>query len=148
MDLLAKIFLPLTTKPVYFLLDIFFDVSLDGSKIILPGVCIQIINACVSVSAYYLLIVLNLSTPEINLAKRMYMILFSFLLFLILNIVRIFVLSILAFNNSSVFNLTHEIFLYLVSIIFVVGIWFLTVKSFRIRAIPFYSDLINLYKRT
>ena len=73
------------------------------------------------------------------------MIFLSFGCFLILNIARIFFLSIAYVNGYSWFDFTHKLFWYLGSSIFVVGIWFAEVKLFKIKQIPFYSDLKFLY---
>jgi len=143
------IFTPLTVYPVYFLLGLFFDVVLLSKiHILLNNIPIELIPACIAGSAYYLLLVLNLSTPKIKLKKRIYAILFSFAAFLILNILRIFILSFLAVTGSSYFNTTHTIFWYGFSTIIVVGIWFAEVKIFKIKKIPFYSDMKFLYKKS
>ncbi len=143
------IFTPLTVYPVHFLLGLFFDVALLSKiNILINNVPIELIPACIAGSAYYLLLVLNLSTPKIKLKKRIYAILFSFAAFLILNILRIFILSSLAITGFSYFNVTHTIFWYGFSTIIVVGIWFAEVKIFKIREVPFYSDIKFLYKRS
>ena len=120
------IFTPLTIYPVYFLLNIFFDASLSGNIITLRN-CIQIemIDACIAGSAYYLLFVLNVSVPGIKLKKRINMILLSFLVFLIVNILRIFLLSLIFITGYAWFEITHKLFWYLLSTIFVVSIWFI-----------------------
>ena len=140
------IFTPLTIYPVYFFLNLFYDASLLGNTITINFISIEIIQACVAGSAYYLLLILNLSTPNIKINKRIKMIFLAFLSLLILNILRIFFLSILAISGSSFFEITHIIFWYAISIVFVVGIWFTQVKNFKITQIPFYSDLKSLYK--
>ena len=141
------IFTPLTVYPVYFLLKIFFGVSLISQIVILVGqtIPIEIIEACVAGSAYYLLLILNLTTGKIKTKTRVYMILFAFLSFLIVNIIRIFLLSLLAISGSSFFDITHIVFWYFISTIFVVAIWFIQVKIFRIKEIPLYSDIKSLY---
>lgn len=138
------IFLPLTVYPVYYLLKIFFDVSLIANVMLVNGTSIEIIGACVAGSAYSLLAILNLSTPEIKIKKRILILSLSFLSFLILNLLRIFLLSILLISGNSWFDFTHKLFWYVGSTIFVVGIWFLSVKIFKIKKIPFYSDIKNL----
>lgn len=136
------VFTPLTVYPVYFLLNLFFDASLTGSVITLAGSFpIALIGACIAGSAYYLLLILNLSTPKIKLQKRLNIIFLSFVAFLVINILRIFLLSIMAFSGSSLFDITHRLFWYLGSVVFVVGIWFFMVKSFKLKEIPFYSDI-------
>ncbi len=143
------IFTPLTVYPVYFLLGLFFNVTLF-SKIyfLINNIPIELISACIAGSAYYLLFVLNLSTPDIKLKTRIYAILFSFATFLILNILRIFILASLAATNFSYFDVTHTILWYGFSTIIVVGIWFVEVKIFKIKEIPFYSDIKFLYKKS
>ena len=143
------IFTPLTIYPVYFLLGLFFNVTLLSKiYIIINNISIELIPACIAGSAYYLLLVLNLSTPKIKLKKRVYAILFSFAAFLILNILRIFILSLLAVTGFSDFDVTHTIFWYGFSTIIVVGIWFAEVKIYKIKKIPFYSDMKFLYKKS
>ncbi len=143
------IFTPLTIYPVYFLLGLFFDVIiLSKINILVNNIPIELISACIAGAAYYLLLVLNLSTPKIKLKKRVYAILFSFAAFLILNILRIFILSFLAVTGFSYFNATHTISWYGLSTIIVVGIWFAEVKIYKIKKIPFYSDIKFLYKKS
>ena len=140
-----KVFLPLTIWPVYFLLKFFYEIAIYGNLFDIAGVKIEIINACVAGSAYYLLLILNLTT-KMKLRKRALSLLFSFLALLILNIARISVLSVFYLENFSFFDITHKIFWYALSVFFVVGIWFLTVKLFRIKEVPVYSDVNKLIK--
>ncbi len=143
---------PLTVYPTYFLLNLFFDASLIGNIITISGCFpIEIIEACVAGSAYYLLLILNLSTPNIKLKKRLNIIALSFFILLIINILRIFFLSIMYVSGSGLFDITHKIFWYLANIIFIVGIWFFMVKKFKLTKIPFYSDIkffIDLKKKS
>ena len=145
------VFTPLTVYPVYFLLDLFFGASLSGNIVTVYSCFpIEIIEACVAGSAYYLLLILNLSTPGIVLKKRLKIILESFLALLIINILRIFFLSIMYVSGSGLFDITHKIFWYFANIFFIVGIWFFMVKSFKLKEIPFYSDIMfffNLRKK-
>ncbi len=142
------IFTPLTTYPIYFLLNLFFDASLKGNVInIANKFSIEIISACVAGSAYYLLLILNLSIQKIKLQKRLNLIFLAFLSFLIINILRIFLLSILYIFRFSWFDIAHKIFWYLGSIILVILVWFAEVKFFKIKEIPFISDIKFLYKK-
>ena len=144
------IFTPLTVYPVYFLLNLFFDASLVSQTIVFVGqkISIELIEACIAGSAYYLLLILNLTTLGIKTKTRLYMILFSSLSFLIINILRIFLLSLLAISDSPLFKIAHVVFWYLLSTVFIVGIWFVQVKVFKIKNTPLYSDLKFLYKLT
>ncbi|MDP2628503.1 MAG: pacearchaeosortase [Nanoarchaeota archaeon] len=145
--LLYLIFTPLTLYPVYFLLNLFYDVSLRGDFIMIGYRSIELIGACIAGSAYYLLLIFNLSVPDVKLKKRFKMLAFAFLAFLVINIIRIFLLSILFLSNSQWFDITHKLFWYVGSIVFVVGIWFFEVKYFKIKKIPIYSDLRFLFKK-
>jgi exosortase/archaeosortase family protein len=143
------IFTPLTVYPVYFLLGLFFDaVLLSKTNILVNNLPIELISACIAGAAYYLLLVLNLSIPKIKLKTRINAIIFSLIAFLILNILRIFVLSSLAVTGFAYFNVTHTVFWYGFSTIIVVVIWFAEVKIYKIKEIPFYSDLKFLYKKS
>lgn len=142
------IFTPLTVYPVYFLLNLFFDTSLIGNTLVISDYAIEIIEACVAGSAYYLLLILNLSVPKIKLHKRLNMISLSFLSLLIINILRIFLLSLFLLSDSPWFFITHKLFWYLLSIFIVIGIWFIEVKLFKIKEIPFYSDLKFLFEKS
>jgi|TARA_Y100000310_G_scaffold329841_1_gene400407 exosortase/archaeosortase family protein len=143
------IFTPLTIYSIYFLFNLFFDTSLLGNIFILnEKIAIELIKACIAGSAYYFLLILNLSIPKIKIAKRIKMIIFAFSSLLLINILRIFFLSLVAYSGYSFFDIAHELFWYFMSIIFVVGIWFAEVKVFKIKEIPFYSDLRFLHKKS
>jgi exosortase/archaeosortase family protein len=142
-----KIFTPLTVWPVYWLLNLVYDmVSVSDIIIYINTFHIDLISACIAGSAYYLLLILNLTTPKIKPMTRFYAILSSFAVFLVINILRIFILSIMAYSGNSYFDAAHKFFWYSVSTLFVVGIWFAEVKVFRIKEIPFYSDLKFLFR--
>lgn len=141
------IFTPLTIYPVYFLLGLFFNANLVGNMIFLNGnSLIEIIEACVIGSAYYLLLILNLTIPQIKLKKRIKAIIFSFGILLLINIFRIFLLSVLFASKSDFFEIAHKFLWYFGSIVIVILIWFLTVRIFKIKKIPVYSDFKTVLK--
>jgi len=140
------IFTPLTILPVYFVMSLFFETFLFGELMITNGLAVEFIRACIAGSAYFLLLILNLSTPKIPLEKRILMILISFSALLILNIFRIILLIFVFFNGFYFFDVAHIFFWYFMSTIFVVSIWFFQVWYFKIKEIPFYSDLKYLIK--
>ena len=146
--LFYKIFSPITIHLIYNISNIFLDVSLNGRIISFSGFSIELINACIAGSAYYLLLILNLSTPDIKLKKRLKLIFSSFLIFLILNIIRIFFLSWLLYLGSNFFDIAHKVFWYALSTIFVVAIWFFQVKFYKIKKIPFYSDIRYIFNKS
>lgn len=143
------IFTPLTSWITYFILDLFYKVSLSGIIISINNcAAIELIRACVAGSAYYLLLIFNLTIPNIKIIERLKMILFAFFTFFILNIIRIVILSVMHVSESSLFDITHQIFWYFLSIVFVVLIWIIEIKLFNIKQIPLYSDIKNLYTQS
>lgn len=142
------LFTPLTVYFTYFILNIFFGATLSGTTIFLGslGYPIEIIGACVAGSAYFLLLIFNLSVPNINILKRLKIIGFAFLSFFFVNSMRIIILSAIYILKPEIFDLTHMLSWYIGSIVLVVGIWFLEVKLFKIKDIPFYSDIKSVFK--
>jgi exosortase/archaeosortase family protein len=140
------VFTPATVYPVYWLLKIFYSAGLSGLILTVNGKEIEIINACIAGAAYFLLLALNLSTRNIFLKKRVKILLVSFSAFLILNIARIFLLSVLLINEAFFFDIAHLLFWYVLSVLFVFLIWIFTAKIFRIKEIPFISDFCYLKK--
>lgn len=139
-DRIYELFLPITIYPSFWILNIFYDVVLSGRDIIVGEASIEIINACVAGSAYFFLIALNFSIRE-KAKKRTKMVAFAILTFLVLNILRIVFLGVLFFEGNSFFDFAHITFWYLISVVFVVGIWIAETKIFGIKRIPFYSDI-------
>ena len=134
------IFTPLTIYPVNSILSLFCNSHLIGNQITINNFQIELVDACIAGSAYYLLLLLNLSIP-MNLKKRIYSIAFSFLIFLAINILRISVFTILLVNSFEYFDVTHKIFWYFLSGVIVFLVWFITIKTFKIKEIPFYNDI-------
>ena len=95
-----------------------------------------------------MLLILNLATPKIKFKNRITILVLAFVAFLVFNLLRIFILSLFASSDYSFFGITHKVFWYVGSTIILVGIWFTEVKFFKIKEIPFYSDLKFLYKKT
>lgn len=141
LPIIYKILFPLTLYPSAFLLGLFYNISINKDIIILDSRSfIQIIPACIAGSAYLFLLILNLST-SMNVRTRINSIMLSFTILLILNILRIVILSILYHNNFVYFDFTHKLFWYILSTIFIISIWFYIIKLFSIKNIPFYTDL-------
>jgi hypothetical protein len=70
----------------------------------------------------------------------------SFASFLIINILRIFFIGVMFIENFSYAEFAHIFFWYFGSIFMVILIWFVEVKIFRIKDIPFYTDVKYLIK--
>jgi exosortase/archaeosortase family protein len=142
-------FLKLTIYPSSYLINFLYPAAVSGSNILVNSYIIEIIPACVAVSAYFLFFILNLST-SMNLKTRLKSLLFLFVSLLVINIFRIFIFSMLLLNNFIYFEAVHKFTWYSMNILIVVGLWFLAVRLFNIRNIPIYSDfrlLIENLKR-
>ncbi len=138
------IFTPITVLPVYLILKFIYGATLSGySTIVIQGQAINLISACIAGAAYYLLLILNLSTP-MNLKKRLKSLIFIALSFLILNIIRILIFSSLYLSGFQYFDLAHKIIWYAGSTILIVLIWFLNIWLFKIRNIPIYTDIKSI----
>jgi exosortase/archaeosortase family protein len=142
------IFSPLTIYPVYFLFSLFFETSLSGTIIFVNEAVFSIVGACIAGSAYYLLLILNLSIPNLSCKEKIKRILLAFSLLLGINILRIFILGLIYLRNVEIFDITHKVFWYGLSTLFIVGIWIFEVKYFKIKEIPIYSDLLFIYRNS
>ena len=147
LKLFYLIFTPLTIYPVFWLLSIFYGNAnlFPANLIFFGGSYAQIIPACVAGAAYYLLLILNLTTP-MSITKRVKSISFIFLIFLVLNIARILIFAGLLVAGYQYFDLTHKLTWYFGSTIMVVLIWFVNVWLFKINNIPIYTDIRNIFE--
>lgn len=127
------------------ILNLFFDISINNSAILIENYSLELVPACLAGSAYLLLLILNLSTP-MNTRKRILSISYAFLTLFLLNSFRIVFMAILLLFSSSSFVFFHKFFWYFVSTILVVLIWFSSVKIFKITSIPFYTDIKEIKK--
>lgn len=144
--IIYTILTPLTIYPAIFLLKFFVNVSLMSPFLILGGkTLIEIVPACIAGAAYMLLLILNLSVP-MKIKNRIQTLLLSIIILLVFNILRIFGFSLLYHNLVPGIDLTHKIFWYGISTIFIIGIWFLMVKIYKIKEIPFYTDIKYMLK--
>lgn len=130
---------PITIFFSGFVLQIFIGARVVENLIIFDGKSVVIVFACVALYAYLLLLILNLSV-KMDYKKRVYSILFSVLALFIANVFRIVILSLMYFYDFY-FEFYHQFFWTFLSTVFVIIIWFSIVKLFKIKEIPFYSDL-------
>jgi exosortase/archaeosortase family protein len=140
------IFTPLTIYPSFIIVKLFQDASLAGDTILIGSSAIQIIEACVAGSAYYLLFILNMTTSGIRLKERAKIVFFTLSMLLAFNILRIVFFSFMKINGFPFFEELHLFFWYFVSVFYVLILWLITIKIFRIKSIPCYSDFITLKK--
>jgi len=147
LTLFYAVFTPLTVYPLYWILSVIDSGTklLEGNFFYFRGEFLEIIEACVAGAAYYLLLILNMTTP-MKLKKRMQSILFLMGSFLVINIIRIGIFAELAVSGSEYFDVAHNIVWYFGSTVIVVAVWFLNVWLFKIKNIPIYSDAKDLFE--
>ncbi len=142
--MIYTIFTPLTVYPVYWILKIFYpSLVLDKITLILNNYSIRLVEACIAGAAYYLLLILNLATP-MHFINRLKTLKFTFLTFLLLNIIRIVVFVVIFISGYDYFDLAHKAVWYFGSTILVVVIWFFSIYLFKIKAIPAYTDFKSM----
>ena len=144
--LIYLIFTPATVYPLVWILSKInaSTTLLEGNVLFFGGSYINIISACIAGAAYFLLLILNLTTP-MNLLKRIKSLLFILLVFLALNISRIIIFALLSLKGFQYFDIAHELTWYFGSTILVVFVWFANVWIFKIRAIPIYTDMRKIF---
>ncbi len=137
---------PLTVYPVLWILNSIYGANLLANNIIfVENVYTKIIPACVGGAAYYLLTILNLTTP-MSIKKRIKSLIFLFSTFFAINIARIVLFVVLFTQGFQYFDLAHITSWYFGSTIMVILIWFSNVMIFKIKKLPILSDLKDLSK--
>lgn len=140
------IFTPLTVWPTFAVLKHLYSAQLlEGNVIFFKGYYANILPACVAGAAYYLLLILNLTTP-MHIGKRIKSILFLMISFLIINTARIITFAMIVFVGYQYFDLAHMLTWYLGSTLIVVAVWFVNVWIFKIEAIPIYTDTFRIFQ--
>lgn len=143
MDFFYSILTPATVNSSFLLLKLFYPLSLEDTMLIFQGIIVNLVPACIAGSAYYLLLILNLSTP-MHLKLRFKSLIFSFAVLFLLNLLRIAIFTVLLIEGFAYFDVAHKSVWYFGSTFLVVAIWFLSVSIFKIKEIPAYTDLKNL----
>jgi hypothetical protein len=140
------IFTPLTVYPVFAALKNLYSAQLlEGNVIFFKGYYASILPACVAGAAYYLLLILNLTTP-MHIVKRIKSIVFLMVSFWIINTLRILIFAVIVFVGYQYFDIAHMLTWYLGSTVIVVAVWFVNVWLFKIEAIPVYTDAFRLFQ--
>ncbi len=144
--LLYEIFTPLTLYPLLWILQLFTSASLLPltATIETSQAMFSLVPACIGGSAYYLLCILNLTTP-MTLAQRWKSLLFVIGTFFILNLVRLLIFAYMFTESFPFTSELHIIVWYVLSVILVVGIWFFNVYLFKIKNLPLVDDFSELW---
>ncbi len=134
-----KILTPLTIQSVGMILSLFTKTIISGNMILMKGVVIEIVPACVAGAAFYLLFLLIFSTAEVKPRKRFFALVTSVSILFFLNVIRIVFLSLIV--DKTYFFVIHWLLWYIASTVFVVAVWFFIVRLYKIKSIPIYSDV-------
>ena len=102
-----------------------------------------LVPACIAGAAYYLLLILNLTTPMPR-KTRVSSLIFLLSSFFIINILRIVSFGYLYISGHEFFDLTHSVTWYFGSTSFVIILWFIAVKKYKIKNIPAYTDIKSI----
>lgn len=148
LSIIYIIFTPITISLTALVLKVVYSDSLlfpSTTTLFVQGGYINLIPACIAGSAYYLLLLLNLTTP-MDEKTRAKSISFLILSFLFINVLRIFIFSILFVSGFQYFDLAHRWVWYLGSTFLVVALWFINILIFKISEIPIYSDIMNIIR--
>lgn len=142
----TDLFMSLTLYPLLWILKIFTSATLLPltATIETPVIVFSLVPACIGGAAYYLLCILNLITP-MSFQQRLKSLLFTLGTFFILNLLRLGVFVFLFSEAFPFVNAIHLITWYVLSILFVVGIWFTNVRLFKIKGLPIVDDFVGLW---
>lgn len=145
-EFFSNLFLGPTLVLTTALLSLFHEVVLiSNHSFTLSHQLIELIPACIAGSAYFLLTLLNLTTP-MGHEKRVYSLVYLYAGFLVLNVVRISVFSLISLSGAPFFDFLHLATWYVGSTVFVVGLWFSQKYVFKITDIPVYTDVQRLIR--
>jgi exosortase/archaeosortase family protein len=137
--ILSKILTKPTIHATYKIMRILTPAILNQDTIQTNFVTIQLVPACIAISAFYLLIFLLLATANIELKTRIKAILAATITLLVLNVTRILLLTTII--NKPYFEIIHWTLWHILSTILVVTIYIAVIKLYKIKSIPVYDDL-------
>ena len=133
---------PLTLHLSYFFFSLFHPLSaLAGNTIETATASFEFIPACVATAAYVLLAFLILLTKDISPAERLQMFVYGSLGILAFNILRIELLLFTYFRLNASFDALHLFVWKFMSTAFVVILWLVLARIYRIKSVPVYSDV-------
>ncbi len=147
-DILFPILEFLTIKLSYILLLPLNPQIVNYTTFTIRSHLIEIVPACIALSAYILLYILILSTKDIQREKLFKLFIIGTSSLLIINIIRIdLLIYMLTLMGSRLFETVHLFFWKILSGVVVVFIWIYLIRKYKIKNIPIYSDVKYLLKR-
>lgn len=107
---------------------------------------LEVVKYCVTSSAYYLLALFTIITMNVQVWKRVLIFLSGTVLIFLMNIARIVLLTVTLLSNPEAFKAAHAALGMFISTIYVVIVWVLLSVLFKVKTVPFYSDIKFLSK--
>ncbi|HLC73603.1 MAG TPA: pacearchaeosortase [Candidatus Nanoarchaeia archaeon] len=142
-------FIPTIIFPYIILKFIGYNIILDFSSqsLLINDLTLNFISACVATSAYQLLAILILLTKDLSFKRMLKIFIVGSLMILLVNIVRILILSLVFINYGyESFNSLHILLWRGAASFIVFFVWIGLVKIFKIKNIPLISDMSYLLK--
>ena len=125
-----------------------FNIQVNNNIFIINNIHLIFIPACAAISAYYLIFILTIFTKDLSLKKSLMILATGFSLILAMNLFRIEILFFILNNYGiDLFNKVHLLFWDIVSTVYVALVWIFIINRFKIKNIPFYSDIKELTKK-
>lgn len=147
---IAYRFLAFITKyTVFYILSIVDStiIFVSSNIFIYKSVQFAIIPACVAGAAYFLLTILNFTTP-MQLKTRAKSLAFLLISFFVLNVTRILIFANVGVYGYEFFDAAHLFFWYFGSTVLVIALWFVNIRLFKINQIPFFTDVKTIIRET
>jgi len=142
------IFSPLTLYFSFFILNIFYDITIVNSSIVFSDITFNFIPACTAATAYLLITELILLTQGIKIKKAIKMWLIGISSIYLMNIARIIILiQIYLRFGENYFNTVHMLFWHILSTLFVALVWIFLIEKYKVKRIPIYSDIKYLIRK-
>ena len=147
---LYDIFRPLTLYPVYYGFKILgYNPLILNGNIHIGYQELVFVNACIAASAYYLFLVLVLSTKGLTFEEILKIYGIGVISILFVNILRIIGMGIILIRfEENLFETWHMILWRFVATFFIAFLWIYLSRKFLINNIPFYTDFEYLLNKS
>ncbi|MBS3108771.1 pacearchaeosortase [Candidatus Woesearchaeota archaeon] len=146
------IFYILLLKPTLYVSSIFlssYKPIITNDAIIINNIVLKFISACIATLAYVLLLLLILLTKDLGFKNGVKLFLTGSIIIFIANIIRVDFLIYAYFEyGSNLFSKLHLFIWQFLSGIFVAFVWVFLSYIYKIRNIPVYDDIKELYNRS
>ena len=147
LNLIKELLIKIYTLSSYYILNLFFKITLNNDIIIINQSKFLIIESCVAIGVYLLISLIYFTIP-IKIKNLFKIYIKSILFFSIFNLIRILLLITIQINfGQEIFEKIHLIFYETISGILTAGIITYYLKKEKITKIyPIYSDLKYIYQ--